>query len=71
MGDAREYLMTSEILSLITFIAGIGAFLVRLGFFRRLLPPFLSQRILDELSVLKFSAPNLTSTFDSSSSTSP
>ncbi len=63
--------MISEVLSLIAFIVGIGAFLVRLGFFHRLLPPFLSQRILDELSVLEVSAPNLTSTFDSSSSTSP
>ncbi len=63
--------MISEILSLIAFIAGIGFFLVRLGFLRRLLPPFLSQRILDELCVLKVSAPNLTSTFNSSSSTSP
>ena len=63
--------MISEVLSLIAFIAGIVAFLVRLGFFRRLLPPFLSQRILDELSLLKVSTPNLTSTFDSSSSTTP
>ena len=63
--------MMSEIVSLITFIVGIGCFLVRLGFFRRLLLPFLGQRILDELSHLNVSAPNLTSTFDSSSSTSP
>jgi hypothetical protein len=63
--------MISEVLSLVAFIAGIGVFLVRLGFFRRLLPPLLCQRILDELSVLKFSAPNLTSTFDSGSSATP
>ena len=60
--------MISEVLSLIAFIAGIVAFLVRLGFFYRLLQPLLCQRILDELSLLKVSAPNLTSTFDSSSS---
>jgi hypothetical protein len=63
--------MISEVLSLIAFIVGIVAFLVRLGFFNRLLQPLLCQRILDEVSVLKFSAPNLTSTFDSGSSATP
>jgi len=64
--------MISEVLSLIAFIGGIVAFLVRLGFFHRLLQPLLCQRILDEKkSLLKVSAPNLTSTFDSSSSTTP
>ena len=63
--------MVSEALSLIAFIAGIVVFLVRLGFFCRLLRPLLSQRLLDELSLLKVSAPNLTSTFDSSNSTTP
>jgi len=62
--------MMNEIVSLITFIVGIGCFLVRLGAFRRLLPPFLSQKILDELSHLNVSAPNLTSTFNSNSSNS-
>jgi hypothetical protein len=62
--------MNSEILSLIlSFIGGI-ALMVRWGFLRRLLPPFLGQRILDELSHRRVSLPNLTSTFDSNSSTS-
>ncbi len=52
--------MISEILSLITsLIVGI-ALMAHWGFLRRLLPPFLSQRILDELSRLKSSTPNST-----------
>lgn len=62
--------MISGIISLITsFIIGI-ALMVRWGFFRRLLPGFLGQRILDELSRLKVSTPNLESTFNSGNSTS-
>ena len=62
--------MMNEIVSLIAFIVGIGLFIVRLGLFRRLLLPFLGQRILDELSHLTVSAPNLTSTFNSNGSNS-
>ena len=62
--------MISEILYLVfAFIAGI-ALMVRWGFLHRLLSKVLGQRILNELSSLKVSAPNLTSTFNSNSSTS-
>ncbi len=53
----------------ISIIACI-AVLVRLGLFSRIMAEFLAQRIHDKISSLKVSAPNLTSTFDSKSSTS-
>ncbi len=63
--------MISEILYLLfVLIAGI-AYMARFGFLRRLLSKVLGQRILDELSSLKVSAPNLKSTSDSSSFSSP
>ena len=63
--------MINEIVSIIYFVACIGFFIVRLGLFRRLLLAFLGQRILGEISRLKVSAPNLKSTFNRGSFTSP
>ena len=62
--------MIGEIISLIISIVACIAVMVRLGLFSRLMMEFMSQRILDELSCLKISAPNLTSTFDGISSSS-
>ena len=62
--------MIAEIIYLITFIAAGVALIIRWGFLSRLLLEFLGQKILDELSCLKVSATNLTSTFDGDSSLS-
>jgi hypothetical protein len=63
--------MISEILYvLFVSIAGI-AYMARFGLLRRLLSKVLGQRILNELSSLKVSAPNLKSTCDSNNSASP
>jgi len=62
--------MFSEIFYLLYFIAGI-VLMVRFGLLRRFLSAFVDQRILDELSYLKVSAPDLSSTFDGNSSASP
>ena len=56
--------MIGEIIYLITFIAVGVALVVRWGFLSRLLLEFLGQKILDEISSLKDSTPNLTSTFE-------
>ena len=63
--------MIGEIIYLIISIVACIALMARLGLFSRLMLEFLGQRILDELSSLKVSAPNLTSTFDGNSSPSP
>jgi len=44
--------------------------MARLGFLHMFLSKFLGQQILDELSCLKVSAPNLKSTYDSNNSVS-
>jgi hypothetical protein len=63
--------MIGEIVCLLfVFIAGI-VFVVRLGLLHKLLSKSLGQKILDELSYLKVSAPNLKSTSDSHNSVSP
>jgi len=62
--------MIGEIIYLITFVVVSVALMIRWGLFNRLVLEFLCQRILDELSCLKVSAPNLTSTFDGNSSPS-
>jgi hypothetical protein len=63
--------MINEILYLLfVFIASI-AYMVRFGFFHRLLSKVLGEKILAEVSSLKVSAPNLKSTSDSSNSASP
>ena len=62
--------MISEILYLLFVFIACIAYMARLGFLRRLLPKFLVQKILAELSSLKVSAPNLKSTSDSNDSTS-
>ena len=63
--------MISEIVSLIYFVACNGFFFGRIGLFRRFLLAFLGQKILHELSRLRVSALNLTSTLNCSSLTSP
>jgi hypothetical protein len=62
--------MIGEIIYLITSIVVGIVLMIRWGLFNRLVLKFLGQRILDELSCLKVSAPNLTSTFDGNSSPS-
>ena len=54
---------------LFVFMTGI-VLLVRMGFLSQLFSKFLSQKILDELSYLTVSAPNLKSTYDSNNSVS-
>ena len=63
--------MIGEIIYLIISIVAFIAIMVRKGLFSRLMVEFLGQKILDELSCLKVSAPNLTSTFDGNNSPSP
>jgi len=55
---------------LLSIIAGIVV-LLRFRLLHRFLPAFLEQRILDELSRLKITTPDLNSTFDGNSSVSP
>ena len=62
--------MIGEIIYLIISIVAFIAIMVRKGLFSRLMVEFLCQKILDELSSLKVSAPNLTSTFEANSSQS-
>ena len=54
---------------LFVFMAGI-VFMARLGFLHQFMSKFLGQKILDELSYLTISAPNLKSTYDSNNSVS-
>ena len=63
--------MIGEIIYLIISIVACIAIMARWGLFSRLMVEFISQRILDELSCLKVSAPNLTSTFEGNGSLSP
>ena len=56
--------MIGEIIYLIISIVACIIVLARKGILSSLMLEFLSQKILDELSSLKTSAPNLTSTFD-------
>ena len=63
--------MIGEIIYLVISIVAFITILVRKGLFSRLMRDYLCQKILDELSCLKVSAPNLTSTFDGSNSSSP
>ena len=62
--------MIGEVISLIAYILVGMVLMVRWGLFSRLMLKSLSKRILDELSCLDVSAPNLTSTFNSNSSNS-
>jgi hypothetical protein len=62
--------MIGEIIYLIISIIAFIAIMTRYGIFSRFMLEFLGQRILNELSSLKTSAPNLTSTFNSNNSTS-
>ena len=55
---------------LLSILAGIVV-LLRFRLLRRFLPAFLEQRIIDELSRLKITTPDLNSTFDGNSSASP
>jgi len=63
--------MIVEIIYLIISIVAFIAIMVRKGLFSRLVTEFLAQKIQGKMSSLKVSAPNLTSTFDSNSSSSP
>ena len=54
---------------LFVFIASI-VLMARLGFLNKLLSKVIGQKILDELSCLKVSAPNLKSTYDGNNSVS-
>ena len=63
--------MFNEILYYIfSIIAGIVV-MIRLRLLSRFLPAFLEQRILEELSRLKITTPDLNSTLDSNNSASP
>jgi len=62
--------MIGEIIYLVTNIVVGIVLMIRWGLFNRFILKFLGQRILDELSCLKVSAPNLTSTFNGNSSSS-
>ena len=62
--------MIIEIIYLITVIVAAVAVMVRWGFLSMIMMEFLGQKILNELSCLKVSATNLTSTFDGNSSPS-
>jgi hypothetical protein len=62
--------MIGEIIYLIISIVVCIAVMVRYGFLIRFTLEFLGQRILEELSCLKVSAPNLTHTFEANSSPS-
>ena len=63
--------MIVEIIYLIISIVAFIVIMARKGIFSRLMVEFFGQKILDELSCLKVSAPNLTSTFDGNNSPSP
>ena len=63
--------MIGELIYLIISIVAFIAVMARKGIFSRLMAEMLSQRILDELSCLKVSAPNLTSTFEGNTSIAP
>jgi len=63
--------MIGEIVYLIISIVACIIVLARKGILSTLMVEYLSQKILDELSSLKVSAPNLTSTFEGNSSPSP
>lgn len=63
--------MIGEIIYLIISIIAFIVIMARYGIFSRLMRKFLGKRILNKLSSLKVSAPNLTSTFDGNSSPSP
>ena len=62
--------MIIEIIYSIISIVACVAVMVRLGLLSRFMVEFLGKKILDEISCLKISAPNLTSTFDTNSSLS-
>jgi len=62
--------MNIEIIYSIISIVACVAVMVRLGLLSRIMVEFLGKKILDEISCLKISAPNLTSTFDTNSSPS-
>jgi len=62
--------MIGEIIYLIISIVAFIIMMARYGIFSGLMVEFLGKRILNELSSLKTSAPNLTSTFDGNSSPS-
>jgi hypothetical protein len=63
--------MIGEIIYLIISIVACIIVLARKGILSGLMVEFLSQKILNELSCLKISAQNLTSTFDGNNSPSP
>jgi len=63
--------MIVEIVYLIISIVAFITIMVRKGLFSRVMAEFLAQQIQDKMSSLKVTAPNLTSTFDSNSSSSP
>ena len=63
--------MIVEIVYLIISIVAFIAIMVRKGLFSRVMAEFLAQQIQDKMSSLKVTASNLTSTFDSNSSSSP
>ena len=63
--------MIVEIIYLIISIVAFVAIMVRKGLFSRIMAEFLAQEIQHKMSSLKVSAPTLTSTFDSNSSSSP
>ncbi len=62
--------MIGEIIYLIISIVAFIIMMARYGIFGRLMVELLGQKILNELSSLKVSTPNLTSTFDGNSSPS-
>ena len=62
-------MMIQLIYWIISIIASI-VLLLRFGIFSKLMGEFLAQKILDKISSLNSSSPNLTSTFDSNNSTS-
>jgi hypothetical protein len=62
--------MIVETVYLIISIVAFIAIMVRKGLFSRLVAELLAQKIQDKMSSLKVSTPNLTSTFDSTSSSS-
>ena len=62
--------MIVEIIYLIISIVAFIIMMARYGLFSRLMVEFLGQKILNELSSLKVSTPNLTSTFDGNNSAS-
>ena len=63
--------MIGEIIYLIISIVACIIVLARKGILSSLMVEFLAQKIQDKMSSLKVSAPNLTSTFNSNSSSSP